>query len=219
MQSAENKLRDIHSKLTLVYGSMEDELSEQKMAATFLTGTEKVLEIGGNVGRNSLVIASILGNNQQNLLVLECDPVSASQLQENRDANGFSFPIEVSALSKRTLIQHGWDTFCIDDGSSIPEGFTKVNTITYAELKDKYKISFDTLVLDCEGAFYWILKDMPEVLEGIQLILVENDYLDEKQKKWIDYMLEINGFQVVYSEPIESIRPCSSFFYEAWRRS
>ena len=218
MQSVDTKLKEIHSKLTLIHGSMEEELPEQKMAASFLIGTEKVLEIGGNVGRNSLVIASILGENQKNLVVLECDPASASKLKENRDANNFFFSIESSALSKRKLIQQGWTTVYIENNSSIPEGFTEVNTISYAELKEKYKISFDTLVLDCEGAFYTILKDMPEVLADINLILVENDYHDYKEKQYVDFILRKHGFEVIYSEA-GGWGCCSENFYEAWRRT
>ena len=33
------------------------------MVIRYLTGKEKVLEIGGNIGRNSMVIASIIDNN------------------------------------------------------------------------------------------------------------------------------------------------------------
>jgi len=35
---------------------------------------------------------------------------------------------------------------------------------------------FDTLVADCEGALLPILKDTPEILAKIDLIIVENDY-------------------------------------------
>jgi len=55
-------------------------------------------------------------------------------------------------------------------------GYKWVKTITYDDLKLKYKINFDTLVLDCEGAFYYILMDMPEILENIKLIIMENNY-------------------------------------------
>ena len=51
-----NKLLFIHSSLKLNYGSFNDELPEQKMSVRYLTGNEKVLEIGGNIGRNSLII-------------------------------------------------------------------------------------------------------------------------------------------------------------------
>jgi hypothetical protein len=101
------------------------------MAVRYLTGKESVLEIGGNIGRNSLVIASILNNS--NFVTLECDTNIAAQLVENRDLNNFNFHIESSALSKRRLIQKGWDTMVSDD---LIDGWQFVNTITLDEADD-----------------------------------------------------------------------------------
>jgi hypothetical protein len=76
------------------------------------------------------------------------------QLAKNRDHNGFSFHIEPSALSNRKLIQSGWDTLEV---AHITDDMKLVPTITLEELRKKYPIAFDTLILDCEGAFYYIL--------------------------------------------------------------
>ena len=75
----DEKLQDIQNKLNVEYGSLYDELPEQKMVIRYLTGNEKVLEIGGNIGRNSLVIASIL-QDDTNLVTLESDIDIALQL-------------------------------------------------------------------------------------------------------------------------------------------
>ena len=107
-----DKISIIHSKLKIKYGSLRDELPEQKMVVKYLTGNEKVLEIGGNIGRNSLVIASILTDN--NFVTLESSVDIAKQLTENRELNNFKFHIENSALSNRKLIQKGWDTIPCD---------------------------------------------------------------------------------------------------------
>jgi hypothetical protein len=40
-------------------------------------------------------------------------------------------------------------------------GYTNIYKITLEELNRKYNIMFDTLVLDCEGAFYYLLMEMP----------------------------------------------------------
>lgn len=112
-------------------------------------------------------------------MTLESDKNIAKLLEENRDLNNFNFHIESSALSKRKLIQRGWDTLPSD---VLIDGFNWVNTITLNELKQKYNIDFDTLVLDCEGAFYYILMDMPEMLDNINLIIMENDYYDISKK-------------------------------------
>ena len=128
-----DKLTQIHSHLKMKHGNLNEEIPEQKMAVRYLTGTEKVLEIGGNLGRNSLVIASIL-ENAANLVTLECDSDIAIQLTENRDLNNFKFNIESSALSNIKLIQRGWDT---TPSETLIEGYKWVNTITLENLKTK----------------------------------------------------------------------------------
>jgi len=207
------KINDIHSKLIINHGSLDGELPEQKMSVRYLTGNEKVLEIGGNIGRNSLVIASILSDDT-NLVTLECDPNIANQLKENRDLNHFNFHIESAALSNRKLIQRGWDTKPCD---VLEDGYNWVNTITLYELKKKYNIVFDTLVLDCEGAFYYILMDMPDILDDIQLIIMENDYHDITHKEFIDFILKHNNFAVDYSES-GGWGCCYNNFFEVWKR-
>ena len=216
-----NKIAEIHSNLKIEYGSLLHELPEQKMVVRYFTGKEKVLEIGANIGRNSLVIAAILGkDNQSNLVSLECDTTIANQLTHNRNLNNFNFHIESSALSNRKLIQKGWDT---KPSEILEEGFSWVNTITLAELKNKYNVEFDTLVLDCEGAFYYILMDMPEILENINLIIMENDYHDISHKKYVDNTLMKNNFYVEYSEIgcalAKQLFPhLHNNFYEVWKK-
>lgn len=208
-----DKLERIHSKLKILHGTLNDELPEQKMAVKYLTGNEKVLEIGGNIGRNSLVIASIL-NDSRNLVSLECDVNIANKLEENKQLNNLNFNIECSALSNRRLIQKGWDT--IPHNKLLP-GFNWVNTITLEQLNNKYNINFDTLVIDCEGAFYYILMDMPELLNGINLIIMENDYHDINKKNYVDDVLKNNNFDRVYVES-GGWGPCYNNFFEVWKK-
>ena len=185
------------------------------MVVNYLKGHEKVLEIGGNIGRNSLIIGHILNNhNNTNLVTLESNVYIAAQLIENRDLNNMKFHIETSALSKRKLIQQGWNTIASD---VLLDGYQLVNCITMDELHAKYNIIFDTLVLDCEGAFYYILMDMPEILDNINLIIMENDYLDINNKLYIDNILTQNNFVVDYVEA-GGWGPCYNNFFEVWKR-
>jgi len=209
------KLDNIHKNLKIDFGSFKDEYPEQLMATRYLSGNEKVLELGGNIGRNSLVIAYILNKNGNNNFVsLECDDIIAKKLCHNKDINKLNFHIENSALSKRKLIQRGWETFCSD---ILLEGYRNVNTITLEDLYSKYNINFDTLVLDCEGAFYYILMDMPEILDSIKLIIMENDYNNIEHKKYIDNILLSKNFSVNYSEA-GGWGPCYSNFFEVWKK-
>lgn len=208
-----DKLIKLHNKLKIRHGDFNSELPEQMMAINHITGNEKVLEIGGNIGRNSLIISSLL-KDSRNLVTLESDAEIALQLTENRDINNLQFYIENSALSKRKLIQKGWDTIVSDE---LLPGYKPVNTITLEELNNKYNIEFNTLVLDCEGAFYYILLDMPEIVTNINLIIMENDYHNLEHKLYIDNKLREENFEVVYSQ-IGGWGPCYNNFFEVWKK-
>ena len=97
------------------------------------------------------------------------------------------------------------------------DGYKKINTITLEELHRKYNIYFDTLVLDCEGAFYYILMDMPEILDNINLIIMENDYNDITHKNYIDNILKENNFALDYVEK-GGWGPCFNNFFEVWKK-
>lgn len=206
------KLQNIQYSLVIKHGSFLDEYPEQLMVTRFLKGHEKVLEIGANLGRNSLIIASIL-HNSNNLVSLETDFNYINGLTENKNANMLNFHIENAALSKRKLIQKGWNT---EPSDIVLPGYTSVNIVSYEELMNKYNIQFDTLILDCEGAFYYILMDMPEILTCIKLIIMENDYIDIIHKDYVDAKLLSLGFNRVYSESGGG-GVCYDRFYEVWK--
>jgi hypothetical protein len=132
----------------------------------------------------------------------------------NRDVNNMTFHVESSALSKRKLIQKGWDTIVSD---TLLSGYHPVNILSWNDLKNKYNIEFDTLVLDCEGAFYYILMDMPEILENISLIIMENDYWDISHKNYIDKILTQQNFYVDFVQS-GGWGPCFNKFFEVWKR-
>ena len=59
--------------------------------------------------------------------------------------------------------------------------------------------------------------DMQEILENINLIIMENDYLDINKKQYVDQILKNNNFYVDYSES-GGWGPCASNFFEVWKK-
>ena len=206
----EIKLKEIHSRLKLVHGSFSDEYPEQLMSAMFIPSNAVVLELGGNIGRNSCVIASLL-DDSRNLVVIEPYFDEGKFLQINRDHNKLEFQIEFSAISKVPLVQSGWLT--IPSDVDLP-GFKRINTITFDELKNKYNLLFDTMVVDCEGALYYILRDDEEMLNQFQLILLENDFREDGHYPYVIDLFEKHGFNLVYNR---AHGECS-YFYQVWSK-
>lgn len=207
------KLNSLHNYIALNYGNMKDEYPEQLMAIKYIKPTDTVLELGGNIGRNTCVIASILDDDKR-LVSLECCEKYAKQLEENKNQNFFNFNIEVSALSKLPLIQKDWNTYISE---IVFPGYTKVNTITFNEIKNKYKLNFNVLVADCEGALYQILKDEESLLQNIETIILENDFTDFSKKQAVDDIFKQNGFKLVYNEA-GGWEPCKSCFFQVFSK-
>jgi FkbM family methyltransferase len=209
-------LRHIHSQLKFEYGSLNDEYPEQLLTVQFITGNENILELGGNTGRNSVVMGKILNeHNNTNLVVLECNKNVAQQLAHNRNINNLFFHVEPCALSVQPIYQKEGEW--VTEHSPKP-GYTKVDNISFTELETKYNIQFDTLVMDCEGAFYYILQEMPNILQNIKLVIMENDYNTLEQKRFVDEKMRQNGLERVHWEA-GGWGPCYPFFYEVWKRS
>jgi FkbM family methyltransferase len=208
-------LFNIHNEIIINHGNKYDEYPEQFLSVRFIKPDDCVLEIGGNIGRNSCVISKIL-NNSNNLLVIESDPLSVSKLEENKNINSLNFKIEGSAISKVPLIQNEWNTKPIIN-NLIPDEWKIINTITWNDLKQKYNMKFNVLVADCEGALYYILKDEPEFLNGFQTILIENDFTDITHKEFVDEEFKRNNFKLVF-KLAGGFGPCFFNFYEAWQK-
>lgn len=213
LKAGKQKLADIHATLSLKYGNLNQEYPEQLMAALFIPPDATVLELGGNIGRNSCTIASLLDDSSR-LVVFESDPAIAKQLEENRALNHLNFYIEAAAISKVPLFQKHWLT--TPDNSS----GKSVAIMSVDDVKEKYRMPFDTLVADCEGALYYILRDDPSLLQDIQLIVVENDYLQLEHYEFVKELFLDLGFERIYSAPltIDSSFPCKGNFFEVWRR-
>lgn len=221
-----DSLADLHSKLKLNYGSFNEEYDEQIMAVMYIKPDDIVLELGGNIGRNSCIIASLL-NDSKNLVVFESFDATAKQLQENRDINNLHFHIESCAISKSDLYQTGWDTKPVNEISKANTvelaRWTKVNTATWSDIKKKYDtFLFNTLVADCEGALYYILRDEPTFLENFTKIIIENDFKNLHHKHYVDEEFRRFNFKRVYVKAIDLPQGVfdyvKEFFYEVWEK-
>ncbi len=224
------KINFYHSQLRLTGGDITHEWREQSMAVNFLKPDARVLELGSNIGRNTLLIACIL-EDPRNLVTVECNPFFVELLRNNRFANRLDFHIEAAALSHRKLMQstdncrfgsaaEAWEAIPAEE---LPPGYEWIPTVTFSELEAKYDLRFDTLVADCEGALFYILEDDPELLTNITTIILESDYRVVEHKRSVEGVFAAYGFERVYSEALvpnltELPQECADSFWEVWKR-
>jgi FkbM family methyltransferase len=223
-ESVEEELKKIHQQLVFVDGSLQDEYPEQCMVTQFLKSNSNVLEIGSNIGRNTVIIASLLEKSSQ-LVTLESDPQSVKSLKKNRFINRLHFYVEDSALSYQKLIQKNWVTIPSEE---VLPGYFSVKTITYEELEEKYKVKFDTIVADCEGALYHILLSRPSILTNIEMVILENDFSKDEEREFVNQLFTDYGLKKIFSKPLtdqpeyimKKFSPsCLPSFYEVWIRT
>ena len=213
-------LQLIHNKLYFKHGSLLDELPEQIMALKFIKSTDTVLELGGNIGRNSCIISSIL-NDSSRLVVFETNTNDCLKLKENRDINNFVFNIENSAISNTPLYQNEWIVKPLNDiicNGNIIE-WNKINISSWDYIKNKYSsLYFNVLVADCEGGLYYILKEQPDFLISFSTIIIENDFTHISQKLFVDEQFQKNNFNLIYNKQLDSYSNliCKDCFYQVW---
>ena len=78
-------------------------------------------------------------------------------------------------------------------------------------------MNFNVLVVDCEGALYYMLKDEPEFLNGFETIIIENDFTDIKHKEFVDEEFKRYNFKSIFSDS-GGFGPCYNYFYEVWKK-
>jgi hypothetical protein len=190
MSLIENKLIEIHNKLKFDKNELKKEFPEQLMILKHIKPTDCVLEFGGSIGRSSCLINYLL-NDKEKHIVIEPNLNEARELEKNKNNNSFKFSIERSAISGHKLYSKGWRTY----KSKIP-GSVEVNTITLEQLRDKYKLNYNVLVIDNEGNFVDNLKDFPEILDGVRLLQIEHDFNSEEDIQFFYSTMKQNNFKM-----------------------
>lgn len=180
----------LHGSLKF-HGNIGDELPEQLMIAKHLRPDDCVLEFGGSCGRASCIINSLLDDPTKHV-VIEPSITELPSLTHNRDVNGLQFSIEPSAVSPVPLYSVHWKTFIHP-----VRGSTLVNTITWDDLQSKYPYTFTTLIADCEGHLPHILKSFPHILDTIQCVMIEHDFMCPDDLEYFTQTMHQHAFECV----------------------
>jgi hypothetical protein len=163
------------------------ERPEQELIAKYLPNDCCVLEMGGESGTTSLIINKILKDPTKHVLV-EPSQNSLPKLLKTQKIYNTQFKIAYGFVGRKREEHEKLWSEC---------KYRKMFDIN--ELESLVNQKFDVLVIDCEGAFYNILIDMPEILDNIKLIIIEMDGPDDKIP-FIRNKLIQNNFELVHSQ-------------------
>jgi FkbM family methyltransferase len=149
------------------------ETEESRHLGAHLSPDARVLELGACLGYVSCLTNNLLQDRRRHV-VLEPNPALIEWLKINRRENGCEFSVEEAVISSLR-----WNEFYV-----YPEiwgGSTKRKTsqrilvkgVTVDELREKYDIDFDTLIVDIEGGELELFRSHGSSLRTFKRIFLE----------------------------------------------
>ena len=165
---------EVVSRLASIHKSyakedMCDELPEQLFHTAFVKKGDRVLELGANIGRSTLVLAKQVSPAGA-VYASESQQDIRQKLQTILSRNKVDKIVKIfPAFSKKSLIAKSWNTKYWDSKKQLPSGWKYVETAQIP--RDKYNV----LVADCEGCLLPMLEEFPDMLNSVNKIIIEND--------------------------------------------
>ncbi|WP_422350099.1 FkbM family methyltransferase [Flagellimonas sp.] len=176
------------------------EEEEAKYLSKYLSPNAKVLELGSCLGYVSCLVNNILAQKDQHV-ALEANPNLIPWIEKNREVNDCQFHLEnsiVSPTESNTFYIHK----LIVGGSTKRETpvKTEIKGLTITQLKEKYNIDFDTLVMDIEGGELSLLRNFKQEISGFKHIFFEihpfAGILTEEEAQECEEILKEIGFNL-----------------------
>jgi FkbM family methyltransferase len=173
------------------------EKHEQDLAKKYIEENDIVFELGARYGSVSCIINSKL-KCKTNQVVVEPDERVWEALERNKKANGCEFHIIKGFVSTKTLGLTNLDeyyggygaTYVIQNESTIP-------SYTMKSVQEKYNLTFNVLVADCEGFLEVFFDENPTFYDTLRLIIFEVDYEIKCNYHKIRTTLSQKGFQKI----------------------
>jgi len=175
------------------------ERSEQIDAQRFVRSDHRVLELGGCYGLVSCVINHNLQTQTHHVVVEPASQV-ISALTQNRDSHHAGFQIFNGVVARDPMVIRG-------EGISRwtePSSSSEITHVTAEELEQRYNMTFNCLVADCEGAMGQFVRDFPTFFDTLDTVLYERDREWDDSGSQCDYaiierFLGDRGFQQIKS--------------------
>jgi FkbM family methyltransferase len=139
------------------------ELSEKSLIRKYIKKNDIVLELGGSVGVISCVLNKILSNNK-NHVVVEPNPNLIPFLKINKERNSCGFNIDQCIVSNSFseidfYVYDNYLSSSVFNSNNLKGEKHTVKSFTISHLCNKYKLKFNSVVMDIEGHEYDFLSE------------------------------------------------------------
>lgn len=199
----------------------------------YIPPTATVMEIGARVGASSCCIANTLHNSGR-LIVVEGDPLVWQALSDNLRTNNCQARLWMGVLAskpaKKNKKRNGseYTTNFLTYGQNktgllLADSYSMdIPYISPTQIQMRYKLQVDTLVVDCEGCFDPILREFPQILDNVNLVLLEADYGIGWQRQgfanysWVKSTIQSKGFHLVYQKVAQNKPWSRGGYIEYW---
>ena len=174
---------------------IKNEREEQYVSHDFIEPCNTVLELGARYGVVSCVINHKLENPTQHVCI-EPDKTVIRCLKKNKKTHNAHFKILNGIISTKrvSLKKDGYASRIVPISSTE----SAIDTYTIKYIESKYKLTFDTLVADCEGCLCdFITENKQFVVHQLKNIMFEADLPNLCNYKKIRKILKDCGFNVV----------------------
>ncbi len=169
------------------------ERDEQLLAKKHIRPHHVVLELGARYGTVSYYINKNL-KNPKNHVAVEPDSRIWEPLERNKKHHNCEFNIVKGFVSREKL---GLDNMDACEGygtTSKPDDNSQIPSYSLEEIEDKYDLSFNSLVADCEGYLETFLDENPKLYKCLEFIMYERDCATDCDYEKIERNLKENGF-------------------------
>jgi FkbM family methyltransferase len=152
------------------------------LISKYINKNATILELGGCIGVVSNKINSLIIN-KKNHIVLEPNIHICNFLLQNKKLNNSFFEVENTIISKNESVDFFvyedvlWSSVYVRD--NILNKKISIKTTSVENLKNKYKLIFDTLVMDIEG--------------GELDLLTDNSFINNFKSMFIEFHPDIYG--------------------------
>ena len=151
------------------------------VAEDVITPQDVVLEVGARYGTTSCAVARYQGNSG-NLIAVEADPSVWSVLQYNLARHSCNAHLVLGVMGEKDLVLVDEEQFI-----NMPLGYAKVTSedktakgthvkhFSWDDIESQTGLKINTIIFDCEGCMFPILKAYRHKFHQIKKVIIEND--------------------------------------------